>query len=128
MSWDIVLFKNKIDLSDNGSEPEPIGDRRETIKQLLIIEPDIDFNDEAWGIYFDGETSIELNIGDENNINVIMLHVRGSGNPFKFIAKICRHFRWHALDGSTGDWINIDNSSNDSWDRWQNYRDKIKGQ
>jgi len=95
---------------------------------LLVVKLDIDFSDKSWGIYFDGQTSIELNIGNKNKIDVIMLHVGGSGNPFNFIMKICSYFKWFALDGSTGDYLDFNESSNESWEKWQKYRDKIQGQ
>ena len=128
MSLDIILFKNRVDMSDQDALPYPIGDREEIINQLVTIKPAIDCSDKSWGIYFYGQTSIELNIGNKNKIDVIMLHVSGSGNPFNFIVKICGHFKWFALDGSTGDYLDFNESLNESWGRWQKYRDKIQGQ
>jgi hypothetical protein len=127
MSWDVLLLKNKIDLLDTNAEPEPIGEREGIIEAIRQFQPDIDFTDKSWAIYFEGETSIELNIGNEHIIKSIMLHIRGSGDPHDFIALLCNHFNWNAIDCSTGNYMDFENLSKDSWERWQKYRDKILG-
>jgi hypothetical protein len=126
MSWDVVLLKNKVDLSDTQAQPEPMGARGELIEQLGNVQPGIDFSDPSWGIYYDGQTSIEINMGDGNQVSSIMLHIRGDGNPFAFIVTICAHFGWYAIDGSTGDYMDVKNPPEESWERWKKYRDKIR--
>jgi len=37
MSWDVVIFKNKIDLADKNVRPDPIGDIDTIIEELLIF-------------------------------------------------------------------------------------------
>lgn len=109
------------------AQPECMGDREVLIEEFKKLSADVDFSDKSWGIYFDGQTSIEINIGSDEKVNTIMLHIRGGGDPFIFIATTCGHFKWHALDCSTGKYIDFSNPSKDSWDRWKKYRDKIVG-
>src|SRR5690606_1075471 len=114
MSWDILLLKSKIDTDDMDAQPESMGDREELIEEFKKLSTEIDFSDKTWGIYFDGQTSIEINIGSDEKVNSIMLHIRGGGNPFIFIATTCEHFKWYALDCSTGQYIDFSNPSKDS--------------
>lgn len=127
MSWDVLLLKSKIDINNTEAQPDYMGDREALILEFKNLSSEVDFTDKSWGIFFDGQTSIEINIGKEEKVNSIMLHVRGGGNPFHFMRIICNHFKWFALDCSTGNYIDFLNPLKDSWDRWQMYRDKIIG-
>ena len=109
------------------AKPDLMGEKEALIEEFKNLSSDVDFTDKSWGIYFDGQTSIEINIGTDEEVNTIMLHIRGGGDPFNFIRTICNHFKWFALDCSTGHYIDFLNPSQDSWDRWQKYRDKIVG-
>lgn len=129
MSWDVLLLKTKIDLSVKDSVPESMGEKSKIIQEMLTMQPDIDFSDTTWGIYADDGASIEINIGNKEDLQCITLHIRGGGNPHGFIARICNRFSWHAVDCSTGEYMDLENLSTESWERWMKYRDKIiKGQ
>jgi hypothetical protein len=126
MSWDVLLLKSKIDTTDMDAQPESMGDKEVLIQEFKKVSSDIDFGDKSWGIYFDGQTSIEINIGGNTKVDTIMLHIRGNGDPFSFIKATCDYFKWYALDCSTGQYIDFSSQSTDSWDRWQKFRDKIR--
>jgi hypothetical protein len=57
-----------------------------------------------------------------------MLYIRGGGNhPLAIIKSICDYFECYAMDCSTGDQMNFDESDNESFKAWQKYRDDLKG-
>ena len=126
MSWDVLLLKSKIDTNDMDAQPDIMGDRDELIDEFKKLSSNVDFSDKSWGIFFDGQTSIEINIGGDAKVNTIMFHIRGGGDPFSFIRTTCDYFKWYALDCSTGQYIDFSRPPMDSWDRWQKFRDKIK--
>ncbi|QWX85600.1 hypothetical protein H0I23_08155 [Cellulophaga sp. HaHaR_3_176] len=125
MSWDIVLLKEKFDTNDKDYLPPTLGKRIELISQLTNILPNLDFSDESWGIMEGDGFSIEFNIGNNEDVDSIMLHIRGGGNPIKIIQSIMQEFKWESLDCSTGDFMELNNVSNESWTKFQTWRDKI---
>jgi hypothetical protein len=125
MSWDVLLLKSKIDTNDTNAQPESMGHRDVLIEEFKRLSPNVDFSDKSWGIYFDGQASIEINMGSNATIESIMLHMRGGGDPFGFMRATCDHFKWYALDCSTGQYIDFSSPPSDSWERWQKFRDKI---
>lgn len=126
MSWDIVLLKSKIDISDKQAQPECMGEKIVLIEEFEKNFSLVDFSNKTWGVFNDGQTSIEINIGTNEKVYSIMLHVRGGGDPFDFIKKTCDYFKWSALDGSTGEYFDLASPPRESWERWKKYRDKIK--
>lgn len=108
------------------AQPESMGDRDELIDEFKKLSLNVDFSDKSWGIFYDGQTSIEINIGTDAKVNTIMFHIRGGGDPFRFMRATCDYFKWYALDCSTGHYIDFSKPPTESWDRWQKFRDKIK--
>ncbi len=78
MSWDVLLLKSKIDTNDMDAQPDIMGDRDELIDGFKKLSSDVDFSDKSWGIFFDGQTSIEINIGGDAKVNVTI----SSGTPW----------------------------------------------
>jgi hypothetical protein len=52
------------------------------------------------------------------------LHVRGSGDPIAAIVKFARPLGWSVLDGSTGEFLDLDNPSQEGWQGFQAFRDE----
>ena len=125
MSWDVVLLKEKFDTNDKDYQPPTLGKRMELISQLTSILPNLDFSDESWGIMEGDGFSIEFNIGNNENVDSIMLHIRGGGDPIQIIQGIMQEFKWESLDCSTGDFMELNNVSNESWTKFQTWRDKV---
>jgi len=82
MSWDLMIFNTQ------GKKPPPIEDFEETdfeplgpaavVRQKLSeLLPGIDWSDPTWGIYRGDGFSIEFNVGEDDPIENIGLHVRG---------------------------------------------------
>ncbi|KUN76626.1 hypothetical protein [Streptomyces griseoruber] len=85
MSWDVLLLR----LPDNVTSvhelpgdhtPPPLGSLHDVLATVARAVPDADLTDPTWGELLGPTWSMELNIGDEDPVDSIMLHLRGSGD------------------------------------------------
>lgn len=127
MSWDVIFLKSKIDLEDPNLDLEPLGDKTEIINNLTSLLPDLDFSDRDWGMLSTEDFSIEFNIGNEETVDNLMLHIQGGGDPLGVIKAICDATNWGALDTQNTQFIDTDNISKESWEAFQAYRNKVIG-
>lgn len=131
MSWDVMVFNydgsppsDFADLPED-HKPDPLGPAstvREAISKQL---PGVDWSDPNWGIYDGNEFSIEFNTGKEDPIDSIMLHVRGGGDAIAAILKFASPNKWSLFDCSSGQFIDPENPSQDGWEGFQEFRDKV---
>lgn len=131
MSWDIYIMSapaGASTLEEVGPEEadiEPLGSRQEVHNAILAVFPNADLSDPAWGV-FDGDGySIEFNMGSDNTVGGMMLHVRGGDDAIPAIKALCDHTGWRAYDIGTGEFMGFDAASEESRRRWQEYRDRV---
>jgi hypothetical protein len=133
MSWDVMIF-NFGDASPpplerlEPNDLKPLGaasDVRQRISELL---PGVNWTDLSWGIYGGEGFSIEFNVGNDDPITSIMLHVRGGGDVISTIMAFTSRLGWWALDCSTSEYLYPQNPSQAGWEGFQRYRDKIINQ
>jgi hypothetical protein len=130
MSWDVMIFNTRGKSPPSVEEFEdsdyetlgPAADVRQRLSELL---PGVDWSDTTWGIYEGDGFSIEFNVGDDDPIENMMLHVRGGGEAIAAIAKFARPLGWSALDCSTSEFLDLDNPSQDGWEGFQEFRDTV---
>lgn len=130
MSWDVMIFntqgKNAQSVEQiQESDYEPLGPAETVRQQISSLLPGIDWSDTTWGIYDVDGLSIEFNVGDDDPIANMMLHVRGGGDAIAAIVTFARPLGWSALDCSTGEFLNLDHPSQAGWEGFQAYRDKV---
>jgi hypothetical protein len=130
MSWDVMIFNTR------GKKPppieqfqesdyEPLGPAASVRQQLSSLLPGIDWSDKTWGIYEGDGFSIEFNVGKDDPIGSIMLHVRGGGDAIAAIVIFARPLGWSALDCSTSDFLDLESPSQAGWEGFQAFRDKV---
>ena len=125
MSWDVFISKTPIDQL-SGAKFESLGSKKEVIKGLKEIIPTAYFKDPQWGIFREDSYSIEINLGEEELVEYLMLHVRGEGSiPLLVIKEICETYQCFAMDGSSGEELDFDKIEDNPFLEWQKYRDKI---
>ncbi|MGI5170402.1 hypothetical protein ACQEU3_39235 [Spirillospora sp. CA-253888] len=74
---------------------------------------------EAW--------SIELNIGNDDPLESVMLHVRGGGDDvLAVVLRIAQSLGCRALDISTGEFLAEGQA--EGWHTFRQYRDRMAGQ
>lgn len=131
MSWDVVIVDSGgktaacplTDLEDD--DFRPLGPADEVRHKLSSILAGIDWSDPTSGIFEGDGFSIEFNVGEDDPIQSIMLHVRGAGDAIAAIMSFVRPSGWSAMDCSTGEFLDPNNPSPEGWEGFQAHRDKI---
>lgn len=133
MSWDVMIFNTR------GKKPppieqfqesdyDPLGPAARVRERLSSLLPGIDWSAPTWGIYEGDGFSIEFNVGKEDPIGSMMLHVRGGGDAIAAIVSFARPLGWSAMDCSMGDFLDLDSPSQEGWQGFQAFRDKVNDQ
>jgi hypothetical protein len=130
MSWDVFIFEapaqaKSIDELPADFDPPALGAATDVRQRLLDNFPDFDLSDPAWGHLTGPTWSIELNIGADDPVDSIMLHVRGGGDVLTVIALIVASVGGRALDTSTGEFLTGDPAESIGWHGFQQYRDQV---
>lgn len=128
MSWDISLFNAPpgitIEEIPRDYEPSPLGSVAEVLGRLQTAFVDLDLSDPTWGDLQRAAWSIEFNIGSENPVRSIMLHVRGGGDDVvQVVCETTHILGCRAFDCSSGEFI--ENGARDGWAAFQVYRDGL---
>jgi hypothetical protein len=113
MSRDLLVlrFKGKaprnIDKVERAQVAE-LGPAQEVRDRIVSALPSVDWSDPSWGKLAGEGYSIEFNVGREDVIDNIMLHVHGEGDPVAAIKAITKKNGWALLDFSTGNVLDPD--------------------
>lgn len=117
-------------LPDDIADADPIGPlgpagqvRRKIAKHL----PSVDWSDATYGVFEGAGFTIELNAGDDDPIDSMMLHVRGEGDVIAALLKFANPNGWALLDCSTSEFLDPKDRSAEGWEGFQTFRDKAIG-
>lgn len=129
MSWDIAIMDLPNDVTSiadipDGFQPEPLGDRVALIAAIRDVAPGADFSDPSWGELVTPDFAIEFNMGRDEVVDSMMLHVRGGGGAVGFIDALLTHLDRRAIDCSAGEFF-TSAASGESFRSWQAYRDGV---
>ncbi|MEU6159444.1 hypothetical protein [Streptomyces sp. NPDC047130] len=130
MSWDVLLIRlphgttSLTELPPGG--PPPLGRRDELHARIRGAFPDVNLTDPSWGELGGDGWSMELNMGDKDQVDTLMLHLRGGGDDaVSAVLRLAGALDCHAYDTSTDDLIRPDGPN--GWRAFQAYRDGIRG-
>lgn len=131
VSWDILiqdLPRDVLSVAEIPEDfrPEPLGSRAALITKIRQWAPSADFTDPAWGQLVTADFVIEVNMGDQEACDSIMLHVRGGGSAADFVAGLLDHLDLPAIDCSAGEFFSP-SAAAASFQTWQDYRDHVLG-
>lgn len=129
MSWDVIAFDYQ------GSPPSlqnwkedlrslPLGSPGEVRTKIDAHLPGVDWSDPAWGVYWGEGFSFEFNLGRDESIDSVMVHVRGSGDAIGALLKFATPNGWSLLDCSMTEWIDPADPSSAGWEGFQAFRDR----
>lgn len=132
MSWDVMVFRfagtpptSTDDMED--AESIPLGPAADVRAGISSILPQTSWCDPEFGNFDGDEFSIEFNLGADDPIDNMMLHVRGGGDAVGAIMSFVRPLGWTALDCSSGEFLDSAGPSDEGWKGFQNLRDDILG-
>ena len=133
MSWDVVIFNAPADATSlddlpQNYDPPALGPANDVRQRLREAFEAIDLSDPAWG-YLAGPTwGIEFNIGTEDPVLSVMLHVGGSGDDvLPVIAQVVAAVGGRPLDCTTSEFLTGDPTQTAGWHGFQAYRDRVFG-
>lgn len=93
MSWDVMLFKftgtppaTAEEIDD--AELIPLGAAADVRASISAVLREVNWSDPTWGIFDGPGFSIEFNVGDDDPIQNMMLHVRGGGDAVSAITAL----------------------------------------
>jgi hypothetical protein len=130
MSWDLYAMKlppgaQSVDAIAKDYTPPPIAPRDEVIGAIRAAVPGADFSDPAWGQIVTPTAAIEVNLGDDDPVESLALHVRGAGDEvLGLLAAILEAVGVRAIDASSGD-VFDPATAGASWEAWQAYRRRV---
>ncbi len=129
MSWDILIQDLPVqaarvaDISEN-FVPGRIGKRHDIIAAVQTLFPIVNFSDPSWGVLTTQDYGIEFNIGDSEDCDSMMLHVRGGGEAAPAVAVLLDALKLRAIDCQTGDFFSLP-AAQVGFAEWQAFRDGV---
>ena len=132
MSWDVSLYKftrsyRTIEEIPNDEEPQPLGSLLEIRAAVSSVFPGTNWSDPHWGIY-DGEFgSIEFNIGKDDPVGSLALHVRASDAIVGGILLLCGSMGCQAMDLTDSSFLDQAEHPESGLQKWREYRDQVVG-
>ena len=132
MSWDICVqdlpagIASVAEIPDD-FRPAHIGRRSDIIARIAELYPQADFSRPAWGVLDVLDCSIEFNLGDDEELEAFMLHVRGGDSAPHVVESILTALGLRALDmqSESGLFEFGANQTGKSFRRWRKYRDQV---
>ncbi|MCC3650620.1 DUF4253 domain-containing protein [Streptomyces sp. S07_1.15] len=127
MSWDVLLLRLPDEAASLRQIPDdyasaPLGSRDDVLAAITRAVPEADLSDPTWGQLLGPTWSMELNIGSEDPVDSIMLHIRGSGDDvLDPVFRLADVLRCKVLDCAEGELITPRQTS--GWHTFQQYRD-----
>jgi hypothetical protein len=128
MSWDIfvqdfpVEAKTIEEISPN-FEPRPVGQRAQIIECIRTVVPDADFSDPSWGSVEMPECSMEIDLGESEEVLDFAFHVHGGEMAPGVVLKILRRLNLRAIDNGTGQFLD-EATAVLGFEAWREYRDQ----
>ncbi|MFF7182784.1 hypothetical protein [Streptomyces sp. NPDC008121] len=131
MSWDVLLLRlpdGVTSAQDIPADyaPDPLGTRLDVLAAVTRAVPGVDLSDPAWGELSSPTWSVEFNIGSEDPVDSVMLHIRGSGDDVLTpVLRLAEALRCKALDCAQGAVLTSGQTS--GWHAFQQFRDRVVG-
>ena len=132
MSWDVSILKfsrpyTSVADIDDDEQPQDLGPVTEVHGAVKAVFAEVDFGDAAWGRWESEIGSIEFNIGRENPVQSMMLHVRAEPEVVPRIVELCRANGWRAIDCNDGEFLDHGPDPAKGLLEWAAYRDRVIG-
>ncbi|WP_411072826.1 hypothetical protein [Streptomyces sp. cmx-4-25] len=128
MSGDVLLLPLPADIASIDDlpadhEPPPVGSRSDVRAALEAAVPGVDLTDPARGELLGPAGVIELNIGEGDPVESVMLHVRGgTDDVLPMIFRIARALDCRPFDRAAGDLLADGDAA--GWHAFRAFRDR----
>jgi hypothetical protein len=128
MSWDLLLLPLPAEVGSPNElpddfRPDPLGSQA-SVQAALATIPGMNLADPSWGQLAGPNWSIELNIGRDDPVDSITLHVRGgSDEVLPAVFRIAAAVGCRAIDYADGEFVAPGAAG--GWHAFQEYRDRV---
>lgn len=113
-------------IEDLAEDDAPLGTRAEVLAKLRAALPQADFSDPTWGIVEGPDYSVEVNLGDEEPVSAIMLHVRGGDSVMQVIRTAAKALGCGALDCNADEVLDLEGDvAGAGLQAWREYKDRV---
>jgi hypothetical protein len=113
MSWQVLLMELPAEAQSMTQVPhdyraDSLGDRALLASRLEEAIPGIEFEDPSWGSVNGDGFSIQIDLGEQSEVDSVTLHVQGGGSDaMQTIWQTTRALGVRALDVTTGELLNF---------------------
>jgi hypothetical protein len=139
MSWDLLAFEAPLDFKSprkedipEGWEPKPFGLRSEVEAKLRVLLPGIQFDIQGnkgtlWGRWSHEASSLEISLGEAEDITYLWIAARGDGKALNTIAQIIDAFGLRGVDLQRGEFFDTE-TARESFGQWRKAVDRFRNQ
>jgi hypothetical protein len=133
MSWDVSLYKffrryDSIDEIPEGEQLTVLGSLAEIQTVVSEVFMGTDWRDPVWGVYDCEFGSIEFNVGKDDPVQGLALHVRASAPIVGGILQLCERLGCQAIDLTDSSFLDRAAHPAAGLETWRTYRDHVLGQ
>jgi len=132
MSWDVSLHKfsrrySSVAQIPENEQPLPLGSLTEVQAAVSEVFPGTNWTDPIWGIYDCEFGSVEFNVGKDDPVQSLALHVRADKAVVGGILQLCEHIDCQAIDLTDSSFLDQSENPAAGLEKWRNYRDQVTG-
>lgn len=126
MSWDVLVVNaggQPVPELAADFEAPPLGTGDHVRGEFDRLLGPVDWSDPVWGNATVAGAGVEFNLGTDDPVTSVMLHIRGGGDVVPVLIEFSRQSGWALLDCGSGEWLT--SAADAGWDDWQAYRDLV---
>ena len=132
MSWDVSLYRFSRQYSSLSEIPDdeqahPLGTLQEVQAAVSAVFPATDWTDPVWGIFDADVGSIEFNVGRDDPVGSLALHVRADEAVIGGILQLCSRLSCQAIDLTDSKFPDQSEHPDAGLQAWRDYRDHVVG-
>ena len=132
MSWDVSLYKfskqyPSLDDIPDDEVPLPLGSLSDVQSAVSRVFSGTDWSDPIWGIYDGKGGSIEFNVGRDDPVENLALHVRGTDELIGGILALCEALHCQAIDSVDSSFLDQSENPSAGLETWRSYLSAVVG-
>jgi hypothetical protein len=110
MSWEIFVVKFAGDFTSVNEAAEDehlldLGSLEAVTAAVTAVFPETDWTEPGWGSWKDGEQTVGFDIGNENPVETLALHIEADDSIVAKVLQLCADNGWHAAESGDGEFL-----------------------
>lgn len=130
MSWDVSLYKfsrkyESLDEIPGDEQPQALGALHEVQSAVSAVFSGTNWADPVWGIFDSDIGSIEFNVGREEPVVSLALHVRAGDAIVAGILQLCEQLSCQAIDLTDSSFLDQSAHPEQGLRQWREYLNHV---